>query len=405
MLERAITGSSQSRRAATWTAVLAIAVFGAPATPSAAAMDRTQYHSADARSSDSALTPDPDEAAKPWRKWVTHTIVPRETLDEIASRYGVKPSEIVAWNRKALGGGAMLKAGKPLRVHARIDAPPREKIKYKVQFGDTWGEIATKFNLDPVELRSWNTKVPKQFNAGQVITVYTNPRPRKVSQVVGNPNLIPEEEGGPQVGLSPEVLPIVDVPKGGISVGRPTRGRLINGVRLPESDVYDVRRPEEAWGSTHTVMTIQTALATFRRDSGYDGKIVIASLSKQNGGRFRPHRSHQSGRDADIRLPKKRGADLKSDNPNDIDWEASWKMIDAFIETGEVEYIFLDYSRQKRLYDAARKLGIRGDELEKAIQYPRARKTNNGAVRHAEGHMIHIHVRIKCPSGHPRCES
>jgi murein endopeptidase/LysM repeat protein len=397
MFERSHTRSAPPRqRAIAWSAVVAIAMFGAPTFPAASASDRV-FHSADA-----ANTPQPEEAAKPWRQWVTHTIVPRETLDEIANRYGVKPSEVVAWNKKLLGGGAMLRAGKPLKIHARVDIPPRKKIKYKVEFGDTWGEIAVKFNIEPDDLRSWNKNVPKQFKAGQSITVYTNPRPRPKLQT--NPNYVPGEDAV-AVGLQPDALPAIDVPRGGVSIGRPTKGRLYNGVQVPETDYYDVRRPDEAWGSSHTVLQLQTAIATFRRDSGYEGKIVIAALSKENGGRFRPHRSHQSGRDIDIRLPKKRGADLKSDDPNDIDWEASWKLIDAFIDTGEVEYIFLDYSRQKRLYDAAKKLGVKSDELGKAIQYPRARKTNNGLVRHAEGHLIHIHVRIECPDDQARCES
>jgi LysM repeat protein/murein endopeptidase len=403
MLERTITLRVRKlpQRAAAWLAVIAMSSFtpAMPTASAAAAMDRVHYAAGAAANN----TPDAATERKPERKWVTHTIVPRESLDEIAARYDVKPSEIQAWNKKTLGSGG-LKAGRDLRILARRPAPPRKKIKYTVVYGDTWGEIATKFNIDADDLRAWNKAVPKQFKAGQVITVYTNPRPPKISQV-GNPNLVPGENDDVAVGLQPDALPVIDVRKGGISIGRPTRGKLYNGVQLPDTDYYDVRRPEEAWGSTHTVQAIQTALATFRRDSGYDGKIIVASLSKQNGGRFRPHRSHQSGRDADIRLPKKRGADLKSDDPNDIDWEASWKMIDAFIDTGEVEYIFLDYSRQKRLYDAARKLGVKSDELEKAIQYPRARKTNNGVVRHAEGHMVHIHVRIECPDDQARCES
>jgi LysM repeat protein len=389
-----------SQRAAGWLTVIAMSTF-MPALPTASAAAVNDRVHAAAGAAAAAATPDAATDRKPARKWVTHTIVPRETLDEIAARYDVKPSEITAWNKKVLGGGG-LKAGRDLRIHARRLAPPRKKIKYTVEFGDTWSEIATKYNIDVGDLRAWNKSVPKQFNAGQKITVYTNPRPPKIASI--DPNYVP----GPddiEVGLQPDALPVIDVPKGGVSIGRPTKGRLYNGVQLPDTDYYDVRRPEEAWGSSHTVEMIQTALATFRRDSGYDGKIIVASLSKQNGGRFRPHRSHQSGRDADIRLPKKRGADLKSDDPNAIDWEASWKMIDAFIDTGAVEYIFLDYSRQKRLYDAARKLGVSKGELEKAIQYPRARKTNNGLVRHAEGHMVHIHVRIECPDNQARCQS
>ena len=51
-----------------------------------------------------------------------------------------------------------------------------------------------------------------------------------------------------------------------MSIGRPTKGRLYNGVQVPETDYYDVRRPDEAWGSSHTVLQLQTAIATFRRN-------------------------------------------------------------------------------------------------------------------------------------------
>lgn len=371
-------------------AACAMFLFGVP-TP-VQAMGRE--HLAAQSKMDSA-SPDPAKAATPARKWVTHKIVPRETLDEIGKRYGVSAGEITAWNKASIKSG--LKAGRTLRINARVVPPPREKITYTVKFGDTWGEIATKYNVELGDLRAWNTKVPKQFNAGQRITVYTNPRPRAATQIA--------QANDPNVGepMLPQ-LPTFDVPAGGLSVGKPTRGKLINGVQLPKSELYDIRKPEEAWGSSHTVLQVQTALATFRQETGYDGKIIIGALSKRGGGRFRPHRSHQSGRDVDIRLPKKRGADLKSDSPNDIDWEMSWKMIDAFIDTGEAQYIFLDYSRQKRLYDAARRLGVPRDELETAIQYPRSRKTNNGIVRHAEGHLIHVHVRIACPDGQARCD-
>jgi murein endopeptidase len=234
--------------------------------------------------------------------------------------------------------------------------------------------------------------VPRAFKAGQKLAVWTNPQPVATTSLTTTTTT-----GRP--------LPIFDVPRGGYSVGLPNRGKLVGGVLLPDTEDYDVRRPEESWGSSHTILNVQTAIATFRRDSGYDGKIIVGAISKKSGGRFRPHRSHQSGRDVDIRLPKKKGADLKSDDPNDIDWVASWKLIKSFIDTGTTEYIFLDYSRQRRLKTAAQAAGATDEELEKYIQYPRGRHTNAGVVRHNEGHLIHIHVRISCPKDQSRCQS
>ncbi|MBC8072113.1 MAG: penicillin-insensitive murein endopeptidase [Deltaproteobacteria bacterium] len=366
------------------------------ASPPLAAVD----HSTDASTSSergAGAKPKPD------RPLITHRVVPGETVDRIAKRYGVTRGELEAWNKLLKRNPGGLKAGWELKVRARIDAPPREKITYSVKFGDTWGEIATKFNVPVSDLRSWNSKVPKQFRAQQKITVYTDPRPRKVRAL--SESIDPRTAGSHGAGHGLMPLPEFEVPVGAVSVGTPNRGRLIGGIRLPESKDYTIRRPDEAWGSSHTVLNVQQAIAAFRRDSGYDGAVVVGAMSLPKGGRFRPHRSHQSGRDIDIRLPKKKGADPKSDSPNDIDWDAAWLLVKSFMGEGDAEYIFLDYSRQKRLLDAAKRAGATAAELEKAIQYPRSRKTNNGVVRHAEGHLIHVHIRVSCSSDEARCES
>jgi murein endopeptidase/LysM repeat protein len=356
----------------------------------------------DADANDAAT--DRTGAAKPTATFITHKVVPFETRESIATRYGVTVRDLEAWNKK-LKKSAHLMAGWDLKVRARIAAPPRQKITYAVKFGDTWGEIATKFNVPETHLHQWNRKVPRQFKAGQKITVYTNPKAPPVRLASTEPidpssGLALAGAGG--VSVTPRTF---DVPRGGVSLGSPNRGRLTGGVQLPESDLYTIRRPEESYGSSHTILEIQEAIAAFRDTSGYEGKLIVGAISLERGGRFRPHRSHQSGRDVDIRLPKVAGADPKSDSPSDIDWDASWKLVQAFIEQGDAEYIFLDYSRQKRLYEAAKRAGADKATLEKAIQYPRSRKTNNGVLRHAEGHLIHIHVRVNCPRDQARCES
>jgi murein endopeptidase len=120
---------------------------------------------------------------------------------------------------------------------------------------------------------------------------------------------------------------------------------------------------------------------------------------------MRPHRSHQAGRDADIRLPRKPGASLKNGSASTVDWDMSWQLVKAFIDTGQVEYIFLDYSRQKYLLRAARDAGTSAKDLERYIQYPQGSRKNKGIVRHSKGHNIHIHVRVKCAPGNSRCGS
>ena len=334
---------------------------------------------------------DKDDKGDDGRAWVTHRVVQRETLDWIAERYGVSRQEIVRWNKKKLGSKEWIFAGQKLRIHARIVAPPREKVSYQVQRGDTWPEIAEAHDIPVKQLRSWNSKVPKKFKAGTTLVVWTNPKPPPP----------PEEEV--VLGVDGEPLPTFDVKKGAVSIGKPNRGRLENGAALPDSDMYTVRDPEKAFGTTHAVTQMLGAIAKFRQLSGYEDKLVIGAMSLRNGGRFRPHKSHQSGRDVDIRMPRKAGVS-KVESSTDIDWRATWELVKAFVATGEVEYIFMSYSRQKLLYRAAKAAGATSAELE-IIQYPRAAKTNHGKIRHAKGHDTHIHVRFTCAPDNKRCES
>jgi murein endopeptidase len=334
---------------------------------------------------DASLTPIDDEPVAPKREWVEHRVVPQEKYEDIGLRYGVSREEIVKWNKKRLGSKQWIYAGMKLKIWARKQAPPRQKIKYRVAFGDTWAEIATKFNVPVAHLRAWNKSVPKQFNAGTPLTIYTNPK-----AVAGTVD-----------GRAP--IPELSVRENGLAIGSPHRGKLANGVRLPDSKLYTVRDPDKAFGTSHAVKTIHSAIATFRRDTGYAGKVIIADLSKQGGGRMRPHKSHQVGRDADIRLPRKPGASQKDGSPSTVDWDMSWQLIKAFIDTGQVEYIFLDYSRQKYLMQAARDAGVSGKDLERYLQYPQGSRKNKGVVRHSKGHNIHIHVRVKCAPGNSRC--
>src|SRR5690606_3218491 len=192
---------------------------------------------------------------------------------------------------------------------------------------------------------------------------------------------------------------------GGLSLGAPNRGRLQSGVQLPSSDTYTVRDPDIAWGSSHAIEVLVNTIARFRQESGYSGSLIVGAISKRGGGRFRPHRSHQSGRDVDIRLPKIPGAPKGSESPLHIDWVATWYLIKAFADSKEVEYIFLDYPRQRKLYAAARSAGATKAELEKLIQFPAAQNSNNGLVRHAKGHTQHIHVRIKCAKHNTQCST
>jgi murein endopeptidase/LysM repeat protein len=349
-------------------------------------------------------------------KWIKHTILPGERIDDIAARYDVRRSSLIRWN-KLDEKKPQLFAGRDLAVYTKHIPPPQQKLIYTVKSGDTWNKIASAHYVDPDDLRSrWNSKVPRKFKAGQELVIWVDP--------LDNPTLLRDADeprtkasagtsaksgGGTHVASTSLAagpkLPLIKIKTGSVSVGKPNRGKIVNALALPENKaLYTIRKPDECFGSSHTLHNLQLAIANFRQVTGFSGEVVIGAISKQGGGRIKPHSSHQSGRDVDVRLPVKNTSG-SADNIDDVDWDATWALIQAIVSTGEVQYIFLSTSRQKRLHKAAKRAGASKDMLERTIQYPSTSGTNNGIVRNASGHTAHFHVRFTCAPNETRCES
>lgn len=318
---------------------------------------------------------------------IKHVVIPGETVEEVATRYGVSARDVARWNG--------IKADKPipakkkdLRVKTTSPVAPRERVEHTVARGDTWDSVAEQLGVDAAKLRAWNPR------AGDKL------KPK--AKLVGWRDVAMPSNAALAVKLAQ-----IRVRAGGISIGKPSRGRLVRGVELPERpDLYVRRKPDEAYGSTHTVAQIVAAFTRFRHESNYKGPVAIGGMSRAKGGRFRPHKSHQSGRDVDIRLPLHGGEQHKRHvRSSDIDWKATWRLVKAFLDTGEVEYIFLDYRLQKLLYKAARESGATQEQLAGLLQWPAKSRTNKGVIRHVEGHQSHMHVRIRCARAEKHCYS
>ena len=87
-----------------------------------------------------------------------------------------------------------------------------------------------------------------------------------------------------------------------------------------------------------------------------------------------------------------------------MDWEATWALIDSLIATEQVQVIFLEDKLQRRLYEAARRMGVPHERLRDVIHYADDRRWSHALVRHAHGHDGHIHVRFRCAPDEKRCK-
>ena len=205
--------------------------------------------------------------------------------------------------------------------------------------------------------------------------------------------------------------PTFELPTDAMGRGRPDAGALVHALALPPSPDYTIRCPAHAHASSATVTELMLALASFRNRSGYHGELVVGDLSQHSGGRYGPHRSHQSGRDADLWLPVRGGryrrgcvrcgTDLCRPAPHEVDWAATWQLIQALASRGAAQDIFLDWSLQPALRAAAVLEGVPDAQLARQIQHPvRGRAA---LVKHAAGHIHHLHVRFRCPVNDPGC--
>ncbi len=320
-------------------------------------------------------------------QWIEHRVSPGERISEIAALYAVEPSRILTWN-KLDSKRPLIRTGHELRIFTSAPSQSRQRETYVVKRGDSWSSIAKRFETTRERVRDqWNGG-QQALQVGDRIAIFRRADPE--------PETFDSERMPSEVAPSP-LLPTIAIPIGAQSMGAPDRGRIANAVQIPTNEaLYTLRNLDHSWGSSHAIEQLTLGIQRFRSKSGFQDELVIMDMSQRKGGRFRPHESHQAGRDVDIRLPLRAGVP-KGTIPKAsslVDWDATWALVRALISTGQVRFIFLARNRQRALYEAAKRAGMSDDELAPLLQYPR--KARTAVVRHARGHVKHIHVRFLC---------
>lgn len=309
-----------------------------------------------------------------WTKWVKHRLVPGESLGEVAARYGLREADLRAHNGIS-PSTSKLRVGTRLEVKARRIPPPRTSITYTVAASDTWVSIARRHGVDPKELRAYNYPWKDKLREGAALTIWVDPIAHAWITAA------PDDDG---------------IARGGLGVGAPDAGHLVGGVAIPPGEGYALRFPDSSFGTSHAVRELVRALALYRERTAYNGAIGLGSMSRPRGGPLGKHRSHQTGRDLDILLPRR--VDVPAWlplTPRRVDWRAVWDLAVAFAEV-DATVVYLDYALQRDLYRAMKAAGTEPDELARILQYPRGWAAHRGLVRHEPGHTAHLHVRFGC---------
>ncbi len=180
---------------------------------------------------------------------------------------------------------------------------------------------------------------------------------------------------------------------GSLSIGRANRGALYNAVQMPEGAHWKLVDPDRSWATRETVDAVARAIDTVASQIPNTPALFIGDMSRRRGGYFRPHRSHQSGRDADLGYYYRKGPEwyVNADAEN-LDRPRTWALVKALLAQGNVEYLFMDRSVQDLLEQYALKVEPDPAWIETLFSHPEGKA--EGTVRHVPGHRTHMHVRF-----------
>jgi hypothetical protein len=183
---------------------------------------------------------------------------------------------------------------------------------------------------------------------------------------------------------------------GSISLGQPSAGSLLNGVRAEDGPLFESQSPEGAYGTAETIDYLCTAIRSVHAAFPGTPPLALGHISARDGGPLRPHLSHQAGRDVDISFYYRDDSRWYARGTRDnLDLARTWALIRALVVETDVDMILIDQSIQALLERHAIDQGE-----DRAWVHGLFHGGPGGLrriVRHAPGHATHLHIRFFNP--------
>lgn len=297
----------------------------------------------------------------------TYVVLPGDGLGKVAALLGTTVASLRETNPTIRPD--RLRPGQVLRV-----AGATRILDHEVRRGDSLSRIASRYEVRVRDLQRWNPEVRRRgLLAGSTIRVYTDVRLSRSE-----------------------------------SIGAVNDGRLEHSETLPAHPAFEIRDAGRAHATHETVSWMLEAFDALHDADPRAPRVRVHDLSLPRGGPIADHRSHQSGRDADVAYYRR--ACRRSSvcyfhptRPQDLDVARQWRLFRTWLAAGVVDAIFVDYPLEEVLYEEARRQGASRDELERWFQYPRGPGHPAGVIRHFRNHADHFHVRFRCPDGDDEC--
>lgn len=189
------------------------------------------------------------------------------------------------------------------------------------------------------------------------------------------------------------------------SIGSASGGHFVQGMPMITDPHWIVRNPARAWATPQTVRRLAAGLRYIAARYPGASTMMIGDMSRFGGGRIRPHRSHQSGRDADVsyyRLGNVDDGQFWDARSAEFDVARTWALFRYWITRGWVQFIFVDHAIQRMLADYAYSVGEDPAFVQRVIEIEGGDKRS--IIRYSPGHAHHFHVRFRCEKADIQCK-
>ncbi len=194
-----------------------------------------------------------------------------------------------------------------------------------------------------------------------------------------------------------------------LSIGHPNHGYQVRAKKLSDTPHLVFKKSSAPYRYAHPalVLMLRRSAKELARDAG-GIKMLVGDLSKEEGGPLYGHRSHQSGRDADVGFYAvnsrgksvqltgfvKFGADGRATDGSGLIFDdyRNWLLMQAWVTDTRagISHIFVSHGLRTRLLSYASKQPRFQRHVARAAQLLKQ-------PEYGEPHDDHFHVRIACP--------
>ncbi len=180
---------------------------------------------------------------------------------------------------------------------------------------------------------------------------------------------------------------------GSMSIGFADEGRLINAMQMPAGTAWTVVMPSHAWGTRETIDALMSSAKAVQARFPGAAPLRINHISQKDGGYVRPHKSHQSGRDADLGFyyDAEAGPTNIRDRRPVMDAALNWALLRELVTRADVQVVLVDRRIGTFLHDYALSIGEDPAWLYSLFVGPKP------LIQHARRHRDHFHVRFFAP--------